>query len=138
MGGDGDPARNGRGRLVGLRPLDRRLGAVLAVEDCADEAGFFPDCIQQIADETRDGHVTPRCLRAKAQDEGVIERDHRRSMTVAVAFWCVLARKREGSRAKTSITLSTGPKFRACTHKSGASNVGCWRESSHRPDSSAL
>jgi hypothetical protein len=85
-GGDGDPARNGRGRLVGLRPLDRRLGAVLAVEDRADEAGFFPDCIQQIADQTRDIHIALPCHGAQADDDGVVNLNrHGRPMLAGAA-----------------------------------------------------
>jgi hypothetical protein len=65
------------------------LGASLAVEDRAHKARLFPDCVQQIADQTRDVHIALPCHGAQAADYGVVNLDLQRWPMVARAA-CVL------------------------------------------------
>jgi hypothetical protein len=99
-------------------------------------------------DQAGDGHVTLRRLAPEADNEMMdLERERRLLALAGVALgsagsaWRATTQTRRPLRVKSrrpSITLSTGPKSRARTHQPGASNFGCRRESSHRPDSSAL
>ena len=86
MGGDGDPARNGRGRLVGLCPLgcgasyeaglraDARAGDIAksGLNDASARSSMTAGTAS--ADNpARDRHVAPSRFRTKLDDHRVID-----------------------------------------------------------------
>jgi putative ABC transport system substrate-binding protein len=104
------------------------MSGALDVTEMQARLAAFLDGLQQL------GWTDGRNVRIDTRWACDLGADHSAEEFVALAPGVVVA----SASANVATLQQTARRFlRACTHKSGPSNVGCGRKSRHRPDSSA-